>query len=306
MADEIKKDILLNIDANMSNIDKQLKNLTKKLGNMKLSLDMDNINAKNIKLVEDLSKALSNLPISKEVTIIPKISLGKFDKLTNDGGKLVSEKKRIQAMMDEKFGNIYITPNFNLKEFEKQLKKATKLSINTDGLNLDLALNTTKAEQKLNSLMDKINKLGGALKNLPSVDIAVAGKKIESSVDKSKKKSKLPSVEGEDDLYLSAFRREYGIRPRNLSQALNATVGINTGGKKGMDLQIALEAAVTQLMHQAQKEAYTNPKSDKSHILNQLGKEAMSKLFKVAPLYGENVLQGKSPDELSLDRKSVV
>ena len=55
MADEIKKDILLNIDANMSNIDKQLKNLTKKLGNMKLSLDMDNINAKNIKLVEDLS-----------------------------------------------------------------------------------------------------------------------------------------------------------------------------------------------------------------------------------------------------------
>ena len=138
MADEIKKDILLNIDANMSNIDKQLKNLTKKLGNMKLSL-------------------------------------GKFDKLTNDGGKLVSEKKRIQAMMDEKFGNVYITPNFNLKEFEKQLKKATKLSINTDGLNLDLALNTTKAEQKLNSLMDKINKLGGALKNLPSVDIAVAG-----------------------------------------------------------------------------------------------------------------------------------
>ena len=301
MADEIKKDILLNIDANMSNIDKQLKNLTKKLGNMKLSLDMDNINAKNIKLVEDLSKALSNLPISKEVTIIPKISLGKFDKLTNDGGKLVSEKKRIQAMMDEKFGNVYITPNFNLKEFEKQLKKATKLSINTDGLNLDLALNTTKAEQKLNSLMDKINKLGGALKNLPSVDIAVAGKKIESSVDKSKKKSKLPSVAGEDDLYSSAFRREYGIRPRNLSQALNATVGINTGGKKGMDLQIALEAAVTQLMHQAQKEAYTNPKSDKSHILNQLGKEAMSKLFKVAPLYGENVLQGKSPDELSFN-----
>ena len=285
----------------MSNIDKQLKNLTKKLGNMKLSLDMDNINAKNIKLVEDLSKALSNLPISKEVTIIPKISLGKFDKLTNDGGKLVSEKKRIQAMMDEKFGNVYITPNFNLKEFEKQLKKATKLSINTDGLNLDLALNTTKAEQKLNSLMDKINKLGGALKNLPSVDIAVAGKKIESSVDKSKKKSKLPSVAGEDDLYSSAFRREYGIRPRNLSQALNATVGINTGGKKGMDLQIALEAAVTQLMHQAQKEAYTNPKSDKSHILNQLGKEAMSKLFKVAPLYGENVLQGKSPDELSFN-----
>lgn len=285
----------------MSNIDKQLKNLTKKLGNMKLSLDMDNINAKNIKLVEDLSKALSNLPISKEVTITPKISLGKFDKLTNDGGKLVSEKKRIQAMMDEKFGNVYITPNFNLKEFEKQLKKATKLSINTDGLNLDLALNTTKAEQKLNSLMDKINKLGGALKNLPSVDIAVAGKKIESSVDKSKKKSKLPSVAGEDDLYSSAFRREYGIRPRNLSQALNATVGINTGGKKGMDLQIALEAAVTQLMHQAQKEAYTNPKSDKSHILNQLGKEAMSKLFKVAPLYGENVLQGKSPDELSFN-----
>ena len=285
----------------MSNIDKQLKNLTKKLGNMKLSLDMDNINAKNIKLVEDLSKALSNLPISKEVTITPKISLGKFDKLTNDVGKLVSEKKRIQAMMDEKFGNVYITPNFNLKEFEKQLKKATKLSINTDGLNLDLALNTTKAEQKLNSLMDKINKLGGALKNLPSVDIAVAGKKIESSVDKSKKKSKLPSVAGEDDLYSSAFRREYGIRPRNLSQALNATVGINTGGKKGMDLQIALEAAVTQLMHQAQKEAYTNPKSDKSHILNQLGKEAMSKLFKVAPLYGENVLQGKSPDELSFN-----
>lgn len=285
----------------MSNIDKQLKNLTKKLGNMKLSLDMDNINAKNIKLVEDLSKALSNLPISKEVTITPKISLGKFDKLTNDGGKLVSEKKRIQAMMDEKFGNVYITPNFNLKEFEKQLKKATKLSINTDGLNLDLALNTTKAEQKLNSLMDKINKLGGVLKNLPSVDIAVAGKKIESSVDKSKKKSKLPSVAGEDDLYSSAFRREYGIRPRNLSQALNATVGINTGGKKGMDLQIALEAAVTQLMHQAQKEAYTNPKSDKSHILNQLGKEAMSKLFKVAPLYGENVLQGKSPDELSFN-----
>lgn len=285
----------------MSNIDKQLKNLTKKLGNMKLSLDMDNINAKNIKLVEDLSKALSNLPISKEVTITPKISLGKFDKLTNDGGKLVSEKKRIQAMMDEKFGNVYITPNFNLKEFEKQLKKATKLSINTDGLNLDLALNTTKAEQKLNSLMDKINKLGGALKNLPSVDIAVAGKKIESSVDKSKKKSKLPSVAREDDLYSSAFRREYGIRPRNLSQALNATVGINTGGKKGMDLQIALEAAVTQLMHQAQKEAYTNPKSDKSHILNQLGKEAMSKLFKVAPLYGENVLQGKSPDELSFN-----
>lgn len=301
MADEIKKDILLNIDANMSNIDKQLKNLTKKLGNMKLSLDMDNINAKNIKLVEDLSKALSNLPISKEVTITPKISLGKFDKLTNDVGKLVSEKKRIQAMMDEKFGNVYITPNFNLKEFEKQLKKATKLSINTDGLNLDLALNTTKAEQKLNSLMDKINKLGGALKNLPSVDIAVAGKKIESSVDKSKKKSKLPSVAGEDDLYSSAFRREYGIRPRNLSQALNATVGINTGGKKGMDLQIALEAAVTQLMHQAQKEAYTNPKSDKSHILNQLGKETMSKLFKVAPLYGENVLQGKSPDELSFN-----
>lgn len=301
MADEIKKDILLNIDANMSNIDKQLKNLTKKLGNMKLSLDMDNINAKNIKLVEDLSKALSNLPISKEVTIIPKISLGKFDKLTNDGGKLVSEKKRIQAMMDEKFGNVYITPNFNLKEFEKQLKKATKLSINTDGLNLDLALNTTKAEQKLNSLMDKINKLGGALKNLPSVDIAVAGKKIESSVDKSKKKSKLPSVAGEDDLYSSAFRREYGIRPRNLSQALNATVGIDIGGKKGMDLQIALEAAVTQLMHQAQKEAYTNPKSDKSHILNQLGKEAMSKLFKVAPLYGENILQGKSPDELSFN-----
>ena len=285
----------------MSNIDKQLKNLTKKLGNMKLSLDMDNINAKNIKLVEDLSKALSNLPISKEVTIIPKISLGKFDKLTNDGGKLVSEKKRIQAMMDEKFGNVYITPNFNLKEFEKQLKKATKLSINTDGLNLDLALNTTKAEQKLNSLMDKINKLGGALKNLPSVDIAVAGKKIESSVDKSKKKSKLPSVAGEDDLYSSAFRREYGIRPRNLSQALNATVGIDIGGKKGMDLQIALEAAVTQLMHQAQKEAYTNPKSDKSHILNQLGKEAMSKLFKVAPLYGENILQGKSPDELSFN-----
>ena len=301
MADEIKKDILLNIDANMSNIDKQLKNLTKKLGNMKLSLDMDNINAKNIKLVEDLSKALSNLPISKEVTITPKISLGKFDKLTNDGGKLVSEKKRIQAMMDEKFGNVYITPNFNLKEFEKQLKKATKLSINTDGLNLDLALNTTKAEQKLNSLMDKINKLGGALKSLPSVDIAVAGKKIESSVDKSKKKSKLPSVAGEDDLYSSAFRREYGIRPRNLSQALNATVGIDIGGKKGMDLQIALEAAVTQLMHQAQKEAYTNPKSDKSHILNQLGKEAMSKLFKVAPLYGENVLQGKSPDELSFN-----
>ena len=301
MADEIKKDILLNIDANMSNIDKQLKNLTKKLGNMKLSLDMDNINAKNIKLVEDLSKALSNLPISKEVTITPKISLGKFDKLTNDGGKLVSEKKRIQAMMDEKFGNVYITPNFNLKEFEKQLKKATKLSINTDGLNLDLALNTTKAEQKLNSLMDKINKLGGALKNLPSVDIAVAGKKIESSVDKSKKKSKLPSVAGEDDLYSSAFRREYGIRPRNLSQALNATVGIDIGGKKGMDLQIALEAAVTQLMHQAQKEAYTNPKSDKSHILNQLGKEAMSKLFKVAPLYGENILQGKSPDELSFN-----
>lgn len=285
----------------MSNIDKQLKNLTKKLGNMKLSLDMDNINAKNIKLVEDLSKALSNLPISKEVTITPKISLGKFDKLTNDGGKLVSEKKRIQAMMDEKFGNVYITPNFNLKEFEKQLKKATKLSINTDGLNLDLALNTTKAEQKLNSLMDKINKLGGALKNLPSVDIAVAGKKIESSVDKSKKKSKLPSVAGEDDLYSSAFRQEYGIRPRNLSQALNATVGIDIGGKKGMDLQIALEAAVTQLMHQAQKEAYTNPKSDKSHILNQLGKEAMSKLFKVAPLYGENVLQGKSPDELSFN-----
>ena len=285
----------------MSNIDKQLKNLTKKLGNMKLSLDMDNINAKNIKLVEDLSKALSNLPISKEVTITPKISLGKFDKLTNDGGKLVSEKKRIQAMMDEKFGNAYITPNFNLKEFEKQLKKATKLSINTDGLNLDLALNTTKAEQKLNSLMDKINKLGGALKNLPSVDIAVAGKKIESSVDKSKKKPKLPSVAGEDDLYSSAFRREYGIRPRNLSQALNATVGIDIGGKKGMDLQIALEAAVTQLMHQAQKEAYTNPKSDKSHILNQLGKEAMSKLFKVAPLYGENVLQGKSPDELSFN-----
>ena len=285
----------------MSNIDKQLKNLTKKLGNMKLSLDMDNINAKNIKLVEDLSKALSNLPISKEVTITPKISLGKFDKLTNDGGKLVSEKKRIQAMMDEKFGNVYITPNFNLKEFEKQLKKATKLSINTDGLNLDLALNTTKAEQKLNSLMDKINKLGGALKNLPNVDIAVAGKKIESSVDKSKKKSKLPSVAGEDDLYSSAFRREYGIRPRNLSQALNATVGIDIGGKKGMDLQIALEAAVTQLMHQAQKEAYTNPKSDKSHILNQLGKEAMSKLFKVAPLYGENVLQGKSPDELSFN-----
>ena len=285
----------------MSNIDKQLKNLTKKLGNMKLSLDMDNINAKNIKLVEDLSKALSNLPISKEVTITPKISLGKFDKLTNDGGKLVSEKKRIQAMMDEKFGNVYITPNFNLKEFEKQLKKATKLSINTDGLNLDLALNTTKAEQKLNSLMDKINKLGGALKSLPSVDIAVAGKKIESSVDKSKKKSKLPSVAGEDDLYSSAFRREYGIRPRNLSQALNATVGIDIGGKKGMDLQIALEAAVTQLMHQAQKEAYTNPKSDKSHILNQLGKEAMSKLFKVAPLYGENVLQGKSPDELSFN-----
>lgn len=301
MADEIKKDILLNIDANMSNIDKQLKNLTKKLGNMKLSLDMDNINAKNIKLVEDLSKALSNLPISKEVTITPKISLGKFDKLTNDGGKLVSEKKRIQAMMDEKFGNVYITPNFNLKEFEKQLKKATKLSINTDGLNLDLALNTTKAEQKLNSLMDKINKLGGALKNLPSVDIAVAGKKIESSAGKSKKKSKVPSVAGEDDLYSSAFRREYGIRPRNLSQALNATVGIDTGGKKGMDLQIALEAAVTQLMHQAQKEAYTNPKSDKSHILNQLGKEAMSKLFKVAPLYGENVLQGKSPDELSFN-----
>ena len=285
----------------MSNIDKQLKNLTKKLGNMKLSLDMDNINAKNIKLVEDLSKALSNLPISKEVTITPKISLGKFDKLTNDDGKLVSEKKRIQAMMDEKFGNVYITPNFNLKEFEKQLKKATKLSINTDGLNLDLALNTTKAEQKLNSLMDKINKLGGALKNLPSVDIAVAGKKIESSVDKSKKKSKLPSVAGEDDLYSSAFRREYGIRPRNLSQALNATVGIDIGGKKGMDLQIALEAAVTQLMHQAQKEAYTNPKSDKSHILNQLGKEAMSKLFKVAPLYGENILQGKSPDELSFN-----
>lgn len=285
----------------MSNIDKQLKNLTKKLGNMKLSLDMDNINAKNIKLVEDLSKALSNLPISKEVTITPKISLGKFDKLTNDGGKLVSEKKRIQAMMDEKFGNVYITPNFNLKEFEKQLKKATKLSINTDGLNLDLALNTTKAEQKLNYLMDKINKLGGALKNLPSVDIAVAGKKIESSVDKSKKKSKLPSVAGEDGLYSSAFRREYGIRPRNLSQALNATVGIDIGGKKGMDLQIALEAAVTQLMHQAQKEAYTNPKSDKSHILNQLGKEAMSKLFKVAPLYGENVLQGKSPDELSFN-----
>lgn len=301
MADEIKKDILLNIDANMSNIDKQLKNLTKKLGNMKLSLDMDNINAKNIKLVEDLSKALSNLPISKEVIITPKISLGKFDKLTDDGGKLVSEKKRIQAMMDEKFGNVYITPNFNLKEFEKQLKKATKLSINTDGLNLDLALNTTKAEQKLNSLMDKINKLGGALKNLPSVDIAVAGKKIESSVGKSKKKSKVPSVAGEDDLYSSAFRREYGIRPRNLSQALNATVGINTDGKKGMDLQIALEAAVTQLMHQAQKEAYTNPKSDKSHILNQLGKEAMSKLFKVAPLYGENVLQGKSPDELSFN-----
>lgn len=301
MADEIKKDILLNIEANMSNIDKQLKNLTKKLGNMKLSLDMDNINAKNIRLVEDLSKALSNLPISKEITITPKISLGKFDKLTNDGGKLVSEKKRIQAMMDEKFGNVYITPNFNLKEFEKQLKKATKLSINTDGLNLDLALNTTKAEQKLNSLMDKINKLGGALKNLPSVDIAVAGKKIESSVDKGKRKSKVSSVAGEDDLYSSAFRREYGIRPRNLSQALNATVGINTGGKKGMDLQIALEAAVTQLMHQAQKEAYTNPKSDKSHILNQLGKETMSKLFKVAPLYGENVLQGKSLDELSFN-----
>lgn len=301
MADEIKKDILLNIDANMSNIDKQLKNLTKKLGNMKLSLDMDNINAKNIKLVENLSKALSNLPISKEVTITPKISLGKFDKLTDDGGKLVSEKKRIQAMMDEKFGNVYITPNFNLKEFEKQLKKATKLSINTDGLNLDLALNTTKAEQKLNSLMDKINKLGGALKSLPSVDIAVAGKKIESPVSKGKKKSKVPSVAGEDDLYLSAFRREYGIRPRNLSQALNATVGVNTGGKKGMDLQIALESAVTQLMHQAQKEAYTNPKSDKSHILNQLGKEAMSKLFKVAPLYGENVLKGKNPEELSFN-----
>ena len=301
MADEIKKDILLNIDANMSNIDKQLKNLTKKLGNMKLSLDMDNINAKNIKLVENLSKALSNLPISKEVTITPKISLGKFDKLTDDGGKLVSEKKRIQAMMDEKFGNVYITPNFNLKEFEKQLKKATKLSINTDGLNLDLALNTTKAEQKLNSLMDKINKLGGALKNLPSVDIAVAGKKIESPVSKGKKKSKVPSVAGEDDLYLSTFRREYGIRPRNLSQALNATIGVNTGGKKGMDLQIALESAVTQLMHQAQKEAYTNPKSDKSHILNQLGKEAMSKLFKVAPLYGENVLKGKNPEELSFN-----
>lgn len=301
MADEIKKDILLNIDANMSNIDKQLKNLTKKLGNMKLSLDMDNINAKNIKLVENLSKALSNLPISKEVTITPKISLGKLDKLTDDGGKLVSEKKRIQAMMDEKFGNVYITPNFNLKEFEKQLEKATKLSINTDGLSLDLALNTTKAEQKLNSLMDKINKLGGTLKSLPSVDIAVAGKKIESPVSKGKKKSKVPSVVGEDDLYLSAFRREYGIRPRNLSQALNATVGVNTDGKKGMDLQIALESAVAQLMHQAQKEAYTNPKSDKSHILNQLGKEAMSKLFKVAPLYGENVLQGKSPDELSFN-----
>lgn len=314
MADEIKKDILLNIDANMNNIDKQLKNLTKKLGSMKLSLDMDSINAKNIKLIENLSKALSDLPISKEVTITPKISLGKFDSLKGDNGKLLSEKKRVQALVDEKFGDVTIAPKFNLRAFEKQLRAATKLKLSEEGLNLDIALNTSKAEKKLDALATKIASLGATLKKLPDIDINIPSVTVEQPVEVSKdtvKKAKknakkvsqkaIPTSKSfspdDHENYLNAFRKEYGIKPKNLSQALNATVGINTGGKKGADLQVALEAAISKLLHQAQKEAYTNKDSDKAHVLNQLAQQTFSELFNKVPFYKNTVLSGADPSE---------
>ena len=314
MADEIKKDILLNIDANMNNIDKQLKNLTKKLGSMKLSLDMDSINAKNIKLIENLSKALSDLPISKEVTITPKISLGKFDSLKGDNGKLLSEKKRVQALVDEKFGDVTIAPKFNLRAFEKQLKAATKLKLSEEGLNLDIALNTSKAEKKLDALATKIASLGTTLKQLSRIDINIPSVTVEQldevnkdAVKKAKKGNKKASQKAisttksfspdEHENYLNAFRKEYGIKPKNLSQALNATVGINTGGKKGADLQVALEAAISKLLHQAQKEAYTNKDSDKAHVLNQLAQQTFSELFNKVPFYKNTVLNGDDPSE---------
>lgn len=314
MADEIKKDILLNIDANMNNIDKQLKNLTKKLGSMKLSLDMDSINAKNIKLIENLSKALSDLPISKEVTIIPKISLGKFDSLKGDNGKLLSEKKRVQALVDEKFGDVTIAPKFNLRAFEKQLRAATKLKLSEEGLNLDIALNTSKAEKKIDALATKIASLGTTLKKLSDVDINIPSVTVEQPaesnkdiVKKAKKDAKKTSQRAipvsksfspdDHENYLNAFRKEYGIKPKNLSQALNATVGINTGGKKGADLQVALEAAISKLLHQAQKEAYTNKDSDKAHVLNQLAQQTFSELFNKVPFYKNTVLSGEDPSE---------
>lgn len=305
---------MLNIDANMNNIDKQLKNLTKKLGSMKLSLDMDNINAKNIKLVENLSKALSNLPISKEIKITPKISLGKFDGLTTDSGKLLSEKKRVQAFIDDKFGDVTIAPKFNLKAFEKQLKAATKLKLSEEGLNLDIALNTSKAEKKLDALAAKITSLGATLKKLPDIDINIPSVTVEQPaetskdvVKKAKKNAKKVSQKAisasksfspdDHENYLNAFRKEYGIKPKNLSQALNATVGINTGGKKGADLQVALETAISKLLHQAQKEAYTNKDSDKAHVLNQLAQQTFSELFNKVPFYKNTVLSGADPSE---------
>lgn len=298
----------------MNNIDKQLKNLTKKLGSMKLSLDMDSINAKNIKLIENLSKALSDLPISKEVIITPKISLGKFDSLKGDNGKLLSEKKRVQALVDEKFGDVTIAPKFNLRAFEKQLRAATKLKLSEEGLNLDIALNTSKAEKKIDVLATKIASLGATLKKLPDIDINIPSVTVEQPaetnkdvVKKAKKNAKKVSQKAiptsksfsldDHENYLNAFRKEYGIKPKNLSQALNATVGINTGGKKGADLQVALEAAISKLLHQAQKEAYTNKDSDKAHVLNQLAQQTFSELFNKVPFYKNTVLSGADPSE---------
>lgn len=301
----------------MNNIDKQLKNLTKKLGSMKLSLDMDSINAKNIKLIENLSKALSDLPISKEVTITPKISLGKFDSLKGDNGKLLSEKKRVQALVDEKFGDVTIAPKFNLRAFEKQLRAATKLKLSEEGLNLDIALNTSKAEKKLDALATKIASLKDVIKGIPAVELSVPNvdltqpkpevseekevKKKAKKANKRTQRSEKPFAPDLNEYYLDAFRKEYGIKPKNLSQALNATVGINTGGKRGTDLQVALEVALSKLLHQAQKEAYTNKDSDKAHILNQLAQQTFTELFKKSGFYRNNVIDGEDPDKLGFE-----
>lgn len=58
MADKIKKDVTIDINANLGNIEAQLKDLSKKMDGMKLSLDMSNINTKNINLLKELSSAV--------------------------------------------------------------------------------------------------------------------------------------------------------------------------------------------------------------------------------------------------------
>lgn len=216
--------------------------------------------------------------------------MGKFDDLRNAKGQFVSQKAKIEAFFSDKFKDISITPKIDIKGIEAQLNKQFSLNLDAKNVSVAVDLDTTVAEKKLSGLLQKITDMGKAIQKLPSINIPTAGVSVGSGQGKQKQQKKgapVPPLPDFDKQYSfrNAFQQQYGISPKNLSQAIKTATGTSIAGKGGIDLQMSLESVISDLYKQAQDEAIKSPKSIRAKLLNELGGKALAKLVDSSSFY---------------------